>query len=90
MLSASESPFGGVGESGWGKEGSLMGIEDYVVTKAVSHILQLHAAVDRLADWSRTDQHRHQRLSTATTSRCHTTPSLSLDTLRPRPHGSPS
>jgi len=36
MLSASESPFGGVGESGWGKEGSLMGIEDYVVTKAIN------------------------------------------------------
>ncbi|PWN51801.1 succinate-semialdehyde dehydrogenase [Violaceomyces palustris] len=36
MLSASESPFGGVNESGYGKEGSFMGIEEYLITKAIT------------------------------------------------------
>ncbi|UZJ50736.1 hypothetical protein CBS101457_000056 [Exobasidium rhododendri] len=36
MLSACESPFGGINESGYGKEGSAMGIEEYLITKAVN------------------------------------------------------
>jgi succinate-semialdehyde dehydrogenase/glutarate-semialdehyde dehydrogenase len=36
MLSACESPFGGINESGFGKEGSAMGIDEYLITKAVN------------------------------------------------------
>lgn len=36
MLSASESPFGGIEQSGYGKEGSYMGIDDYMTTKAIN------------------------------------------------------
>jgi acyl-CoA reductase-like NAD-dependent aldehyde dehydrogenase len=36
MLSACESPFGGINESGFGKEGSAMGIEEYLITKAIN------------------------------------------------------
>lgn len=36
ILSACESPFGGIYESGYGKEGSAMGIEEYLITKAVN------------------------------------------------------
>jgi succinate-semialdehyde dehydrogenase/glutarate-semialdehyde dehydrogenase len=35
-LSQAETPFGGVGDSGWGSEGGLEGLEEYLVTKFVS------------------------------------------------------
>jgi succinate-semialdehyde dehydrogenase / glutarate-semialdehyde dehydrogenase len=35
LLSASESPFGGVKESGFGREGGREGIEEYLFTKSV-------------------------------------------------------
>lgn len=33
IISFAEAPFGGVKQSGYGKEGSFMGIEDYLITK---------------------------------------------------------
>jgi succinate-semialdehyde dehydrogenase/glutarate-semialdehyde dehydrogenase len=33
LISHAEAPFGGIKESGFGKEGSHYGIEDYLVTK---------------------------------------------------------
>ena len=33
MLSTAVAPFGGIKESGFGREGSKYGIEDYLVTK---------------------------------------------------------
>lgn len=35
MLSACESPFGGVKGSGFGREGGTQGINEYLTTKAV-------------------------------------------------------
>lgn len=35
MLSACESPFGGVKGSGYGREGGTQGIEEYLVIKAM-------------------------------------------------------
>uniref|UniRef100_A0A8H7MZT4 Aldehyde dehydrogenase domain-containing protein n=1 Tax=Bionectria ochroleuca TaxID=29856 RepID=A0A8H7MZT4_BIOOC len=35
-ISAAEAPFGGVKESGYGKEGSLYGLEEYQVTKSIT------------------------------------------------------
>jgi succinate-semialdehyde dehydrogenase/glutarate-semialdehyde dehydrogenase len=35
-ISAAEAPFGGVKESGYGKEGSLYGLEEYQVIKSVT------------------------------------------------------
>jgi len=35
LISHAEAPFGGVKESGYGKEGSLYGIEDYLIVKYV-------------------------------------------------------
>jgi len=35
LLSACESPFGGVKESGYGREGGRQGIEEYLVLKSV-------------------------------------------------------
>ncbi|KAF2012993.1 aldehyde dehydrogenase [Aaosphaeria arxii CBS 175.79] len=35
-ISAAEAPFGGVKESGYGKEGSLYGLEDYQIIKSVT------------------------------------------------------
>jgi succinate-semialdehyde dehydrogenase/glutarate-semialdehyde dehydrogenase len=37
-LSQAETPFGGVGDSGWGREGGLEGIEPYLVTKFISKL----------------------------------------------------
>jgi succinate-semialdehyde dehydrogenase/glutarate-semialdehyde dehydrogenase len=36
LISDAASPFGGVKESGFGREGSLLGIEEYVVTKTIT------------------------------------------------------
>jgi succinate-semialdehyde dehydrogenase/glutarate-semialdehyde dehydrogenase len=36
LISDAASPFGGVKESGFGREGSMLGIEEYVVTKTVT------------------------------------------------------
>ncbi|MEM1409069.1 MAG: aldehyde dehydrogenase family protein, partial [Bacteroidota bacterium] len=33
MISTAVAPFGGIKESGYGREGSKYGIEDYLVTK---------------------------------------------------------
>lgn len=33
-----ETPFGGIGDSGWGQEGGLEGIEPYLVKKAILNI----------------------------------------------------
>jgi succinate-semialdehyde dehydrogenase/glutarate-semialdehyde dehydrogenase len=33
-----ETPFGGVGDSGFGREGSSEGLDAYLVTKLVSHL----------------------------------------------------
>lgn len=35
-ISAPEAPFGGVKESGYGKEGSLYGLEEYQVIKSIT------------------------------------------------------
>jgi succinate-semialdehyde dehydrogenase/glutarate-semialdehyde dehydrogenase len=35
-ISAAEAPFGGVKESGYGREGSLHGIDEYLVIKSVT------------------------------------------------------
>ena len=35
-ISAAQAPFGGIKESGFGREGSTYGIEDYVVIKYLS------------------------------------------------------
>ncbi|KAK7222738.1 hypothetical protein V2G26_010741 [Clonostachys chloroleuca] len=35
-ISAAEAPFGGVKESGYGKEGSLYGLEEYQITKSIT------------------------------------------------------
>ena len=35
-ISAAEAPFGGVKESGYGREGSLYGLEEYQVIKSVT------------------------------------------------------
>ena len=35
LLSAAESPFGGVKASGFGREGGTQGIEEYLVTKSM-------------------------------------------------------
>jgi len=35
-ISAAEAPFGGVKESGYGREGSLYGLEEYMVTKSIT------------------------------------------------------
>ena len=35
MTSNTASPFGGVKESGFGREGSKYGIEDYVIVKSI-------------------------------------------------------
>lgn len=36
LISDAGSPFGGVKESGFGREGSMLGIEEYIVTKTVT------------------------------------------------------
>ncbi|KAF2132376.1 succinic semialdehyde dehydrogenase [Dothidotthia symphoricarpi CBS 119687] len=36
LISDAGSPFGGVKESGFGREGSMLGVEEYVVTKTVT------------------------------------------------------
>ncbi len=36
MLSACESPFGGVKESGYGKEGSIHGMAEYQILKTIT------------------------------------------------------
>ena len=33
-----ETPFGGVGDSGYGREGGYEGLEAYLETRAVSHL----------------------------------------------------
>ena len=35
-ISAAEAPFGGVKESGYGREGSLYGLEEYQIIKSVT------------------------------------------------------
>lgn len=35
-ITAAEAPFGGVKESGYGKEGSLYGLEEYQVIRSVT------------------------------------------------------
>ena len=41
LISAANVPFGGVKESGYGREGGPEGLEGYMVTKRVSHKLSL-------------------------------------------------
>lgn len=36
LISDPAAPFGGVKESGFGREGSMLGIEEYVITKTVT------------------------------------------------------
>ncbi|MCY3998740.1 MAG: aldehyde dehydrogenase family protein, partial [Flavobacteriaceae bacterium] len=36
MISTAVAPFGGIKQSGFGKEGSKYGVEDYIITKYLS------------------------------------------------------
>ena len=38
MASIAETPFGGVKETGYGREGGTEGLEGYTVVKKVSHL----------------------------------------------------
>lgn len=39
VVTIPETPFGGVGDSGWGREGGIEGLEAYTVKKYVGHLL---------------------------------------------------
>ncbi|WP_031247412.1 NAD-dependent succinate-semialdehyde dehydrogenase [Mesorhizobium sp. LNJC394B00] len=38
VVTIPETPFGGIGDSGWGREGGLEGLESYTVRKYVGHL----------------------------------------------------
>ncbi|WP_043749046.1 aldehyde dehydrogenase family protein [Methylobacterium nodulans] len=38
VVTIPETPFGGIGDSGWGREGGIEGLEAYTVKKYVGHL----------------------------------------------------
>lgn len=44
LLATAEAPFGGVKESGFGREGGALGIKDYLETKYIRHRLSIEGA----------------------------------------------